>query len=224
MEAVVRKPLEKRPLYREQIRHAINKAIISGELKPGDRIVETKWARELGVSQSPVREAIRELEMIGLVENVPYQGCFVRKITRKELLDSYKVRMCLELLGIQEAAEGINDKHIEELQNILKEMEQAAAEQNFMLYIKKDVSFHKKILEISENELLVRTWEQCNFTHSTYIGTMISQKTLEQLSVRHEELFNALSSRDLNRAKEAVCRHFEELMEDHRFENDPSDV
>ena len=218
MEGAVIKPLEKRPLYRDQIRHAINKAIISGELKPGDRIVETKWARELGVSQSPVREAIRELEMIGVVENVPYQGCFVRKITRKELVDSYKVRMCLELLGIQGAIEGIKDKHVKELRITLKEMEQAAAEQNFILYIKKDVLFHKKILEISQNKLLVRTWEQCNFTNSTYIGTMISQKTLEQLSVRHEELFDALAERNLDRAKEAVCRHFEELMEDQKPE------
>lgn len=210
---VVIKPLEKRPLYRDQIRHAINKAILSGELKPGDRIVETQWARDLGVSQSPVREAIRELEMIGLVENIPYQGCFVRKVTKKELQDSYKVRRSLELLGVQSAMEEIDDNHIEELRVILKEMEQAAAEKNFMRYIKRDVMFHKKILEISKNDLLVRTWEQCNFTNSTYVSTIISKKPLEQLSSRHEELFDALASRDMERAKDAVSRHFEELME-----------
>ena len=101
MDTFKRKPIEKRPLYRDEIRNAIKKSIMLGELKPGDRIIETRWARELGVSQSPVREAIRELEMIGLVENIPYQGCFVRKVTKKDMKDSYKVRLYLEMLGIQ---------------------------------------------------------------------------------------------------------------------------
>jgi len=214
METIKRKPIEKRPLYRDEIRNSIKKAIVSGELKPGDRIVETKWAKELGVSQSPVREAIRELEMVGLVENIPYQGCFVRKVSLKELRDSYRVRMYLELLGIEGAVEGINDLQLKELHNIMKEMEMAAAEQNFNLYIKKDVLFHQKILRISQNDLLLRIWEQCNIKNSTYIGTLVSQQTLEQLSVRHEDLYEALAERDLERAKKAVYRHFEELIEE----------
>ena len=84
--------IEKRPLYREEIKEALMQAIVSGELAPGDRIVETRWAKELGVSQSPIREAIRELEMIGLVENIPYKGSIVRKLTRKDIINTYEVR------------------------------------------------------------------------------------------------------------------------------------
>ncbi len=214
MNTTKRKPIEKRPLYRDEIRKSIKKAIISGELKPGDRIIETRWAKELGVSQSPVREAIRELEMVGLVENIPYQGCFVRKVTKKDMRDSYKVRMYLELLGIQDAVKNVDENKINELHAILKEMEVAAEEQNFDLYIQKDVFFHKKIIAISENDILLRSWEQCNIHDLTYIGTWISHRTLEQLSVRHEGLYEAIAARDIDRATEEISQHFERLIEE----------
>jgi len=214
MNTTKRKPIEKRPLYRDEIRRSIKKAIISGELKPGDRIIETRWAKELGVSQSPVREAIRELEMIGLVENIPYQGCFVRKVTKKDMRDSYKVRMYLELLGIQDAVKNVDENKINELHAILKEMEVAAEAQNFDLYIQKDVFFHKKIIAISQNDILLRSWEQCNIHDLTYIGTWISHRTLEQLSVRHEGLYEAIAARDVNRAEEEISQHFERLIEE----------
>lgn len=214
MDTLKRKPIEKRPLYREEIRNSIKKAIMSGELKPGDRIIETRWAKDLGVSQSPVREAIRELEMIGLVENIPYQGCFVRKVTKKDLKDSYKVRMYLELLGIQGAVENVDEKLIKELNSILKEMEIAAEEQNFDLYIQKDVLFHKKIVAISKNDILLRSWDQCNIHDLTYIGTWVSHRTLEQLSVRHEGLYEAIEARDADRAAAEISRHFEQLIDE----------
>ena len=95
--------IDKRPLDRDEIKSALLDAITSGELKPGDRIVETRWAKELGVSQSPIREAIRELELIGLVESIPYKGCVVRQITKKDIADTYKVRIALESMAITDA-------------------------------------------------------------------------------------------------------------------------
>jgi len=214
MEKTNRKPIEKRPLYRDEIRSAIKNAIVTGELKPGDRIIETKWAKDLGVSQSPVREAIRELEIIGLVENVPYKGSYVRKITKKDMRDSYKVRMSLELLGIQDALENINDLQIKELHIILKEMEKAAEKHEFDLYILKDFLFHQKIMESSNNSLLLRLWDQCNIKDSTYIGTWISHQPLEKLSFRHEDIYESIATKDINRAILEVNKHFELLIEE----------
>ena len=134
MTKIKRKPIEKRPLYREEIGNAIRDAIASGDLKPGDRIVETQWAKDLGVSQSPVREAIRELEMMGLVENIPYQGSIVRKITVQDLKDAYRVRMYLEVLGIQSAVEEAKEEDLEELNEILLNMEAAAQEEALNSY------------------------------------------------------------------------------------------
>ena len=214
MTKIKRKPIEKRPLYREEIGNAIREAIAVGDLKPGDRIVETQWAKDLGVSQSPVREAMRELEMIGLVENIPYQGCFVRKITKKDIKDSYRVRMYLEMLGIQDAVETANDKQIEEIHFCLKEMEAAAEENNFNLYIRKNEMFHERIIEISQNNLLCRLWRQSNIDDSTFFGTQFSDKSLQELAIRHDEVYEAIKNRDVKQAKEAIFLHFQELIEE----------
>ena len=213
MGTVERKPIEKRPLYRDEIRNSIKKAIMTGELKPGDRIIETRWARELGVSQSPVREAIRELEMSGLIENIPYQGCFVKKVTKKDMRDSYKVRMYLEMLGVQDAVRNMAEDKTRELYGIMKDMEEAAENGNFDLYIKKDVMFHKRIMSLSDNEILLRSWEQCNIHSSTYVGTFLSKMPLEELSVRHEDLYEAVAAKDAERAMSEVIRHFEQLIQ-----------
>ena len=119
--------IAKRPLYREEIKEALMEAIVSGELAPGERIVETRWAKELGVSQSPIREAIRELEMIGLVENIPYKGCIVRKLTRKDIEDTYKVRIALETMAICEAIQGDVQALLPGLQQHLQAMIQACS-------------------------------------------------------------------------------------------------
>ncbi|MBR0599271.1 GntR family transcriptional regulator [Sinanaerobacter chloroacetimidivorans] len=214
MTKIKRKPIEKRPLYREEIGNAIRDAIVSGDLKPGDRIVETQWAKDLGVSQSPVREAIRELEMIGLVENIPYQGCFVRKITKQDMKDAYRVRMYLEMLGIQDAVESATEAQLKEIYQILEEMEAEAKKSAFNSYTKKNEQFHEKIIEISQNKLLIRLWKQSHIQDSTFFGTQLSEQTLEALAVRHKDLYDAIAARDEKRAKEAIYQHFQELIEE----------
>lgn len=214
MTKIKRKPIEKRPLYREEIGNAIRDAIVSGDLKPGDRIVETQWAKDLGVSQSPVREAIRELEMMGLVENIPYQGCFVRKATKQDMKDAYRVRMYLEMLGIQDAVEGATDDQLKEIYKIFKEMEVEAKRNAFNSYTKKNEQFHEKIIEISQNKLLIRLWKQSHIQDSTFFGTQLSDQSLEDLAIRHKVLYDAIEARDVKRAQEAIYQHFQELIEE----------
>lgn len=214
MTKIKRKPIEKRPLYREEIGNAIRDAIASGDLKPGDRIVETQWAKDLGVSQSPVREAIRELEMMGLVENIPYQGCIVRKVTKQDVKDAYRVRMSLEMLGIQEAVAGATEAQLKEIYKVFKEMEAEAKKNAFNSYTKKNELFHEKIIEISQNKLLIRLWKQSHIQDSTFFGTQLSEQTLEELADRHKEMYEAIEARDEKRAKEAVYHHFQDLIEE----------
>ena len=104
-----------RQVFREEIRNAIREAIFSGELNPGDRIIETYWAKELGVSQGPVREAIRDLEAMGLVETVPFKGSRVRTLTEKDVRDNYSVRICLESKSIRDAITQLDDEQMAEL-------------------------------------------------------------------------------------------------------------
>ncbi|HVI41660.1 MAG TPA: GntR family transcriptional regulator [Anaerovoracaceae bacterium] len=214
MTKIKRKPIEKRPLYREEIGNAIRDAIASGDLKPGDRIVETQWAKDLGVSQSPVREAIRELEMMGLVENIPYQGCIVRKATKQDMKDAYRVRMYLEMLGIQDAVDGATEDQLKEIYKILKEMEAEAKKNAFNSYTKKNEQFHEKIIEVSQNRLLIRLWKQSHIQDSTFFGTQLSDRSLEELAIRHKVLYDAIEARDVKRAQEAIYQHFQELIEE----------
>jgi DNA-binding GntR family transcriptional regulator len=213
-EDTVRKPLKKRSLFRDEISGYIKEAILSGELKSGDRIVETRWARELGVSQSPVREAIRELEMIGLVENRPFQGSYVKELTVKDIKDSYRVRLSLETLGMKDAVASITDEQLQGVYNVMKEMEVAAENHDFDMYIKLDTLFHQKIMEVSQNTTLLRLWSQCYIREWTHIGTKkLSDRSLENLAIRHEAIYDALSARDEKKAVRAVVRHLEELIE-----------
>ncbi len=214
MTKIKRKPIEKRPLYREEIGNAIRDAIVSGDLKPGDRIVETQWAKDLGVSQSPVREAIRELEMMGLVENIPYQGCIVRKATKQDMKDAYRVRMYLEMLGIQDAVEGATEDQLKEIDKVNKEMEAEAKKNAFNAYTKKNEEFHEKIIEVSQNGLLIRLWKQSHIQDSTFFGTQLSDQSLEALAIRHKVLYEAIEARDVKRAQEAIYQHFQELIEE----------
>lgn len=213
-ESAAKKQLKKRSLFREEICDYIKESILSGELKPGDRIVETRCAKELGVSQSPVREAIRELEIIGLVENRPFQGSYVKEHTIKDVRDSYKVRVSLETLGMKYAVECITDEQLEEIYNVMKEMEAAAQNHEFDLYIKLDTLFHQKIIEVSRNVMLLRLWSQCYVREWTHIATRkLSDRGLENLAVRHEAIYEALAERNEEKALKAVNSHLEELIE-----------
>lgn len=207
-------PIKRKTLYREEIKEALRNAIFSGKLKPGDRIVETRWAKELGVSQSPVREAIRELEIIGLVENVPYQGSFVRKVTEKDLKDSYLVRMALEQLGAEQACRKINDEQLAEIKECLDKMEAAAEIKDFNTYILYDVQFHDKIMQVSDNDLLKRLWQQCNIREWTHFGTQFSNYALEMLAQRHERIYQALVERDSEAVIRETRMHIQELLEE----------
>jgi DNA-binding GntR family transcriptional regulator len=213
VEEATKKRLEKRGLYREEICDYIKESILTGELKPGDRIVETRCAKELGVSQSPVREAIRELEIIGLVENIPFQGCYVKEHTIKDVKDSYKVRISLETLGMKSAVESITGEQLKEIYDVMKDMETAAENHEFDLYIKLDTMFHQKIIEVSRNMLLLRLWNQCHVREWTYIGTKkLSDRGLENLAFRHEAIYDALAERNESKALQAVISHLEELV------------
>jgi DNA-binding GntR family transcriptional regulator len=214
MTKINRKPIQKRPLYREEIGNAIREAIASGDLKPGDRIVETQWAKDLGVSQSPVREAIRELEMIGLVENIPYQGCIVRKATKQDMKDAYRVRMYLEMLGVQDAVEIATEEQLNEVYKVYKDMETDAKKNAFNSYTKKNELFHEKIIGISQNKLLLRLWKQSHIQDSTFFGTQLSDQPLIDLAERHKIIYDAIVDRDEKRAKDAIFDHFQELIDE----------
>ncbi|MDO5142615.1 MAG: GntR family transcriptional regulator [Eubacteriales bacterium] len=204
--------LAKRSLYRDEIKEALMQAIISGELAPGDRVVESRWAKELGVSQSPIREAIRELEMIGLVENIPYKGTIVRKLTRKEIIDTYEVRIVLETMAICEAVRGETEELLATMQGHLERMIEGAERGDVAQFVENDCAFHEAYVNASNNDLLKRLWQQCYIWDNTWLSTIHSRESLSELAKRHDRLRQAIEKRDEEMCRAEVKKHFKLLI------------
>lgn len=207
------KKLTRRPLLHEEISQYIKEAILNGELKPGDRIVETRLAQELGVSQAPVREAIRELEFSGLVEQKPFSGTYVKQIAVREMRQFYEVRGALEKLGAECAIRHMTEQEYEDLETVIFAMERAAEERNVQEYIKCDARFHNQIVEAAQNELLGKLWELCNIRSWLYVGTSLTGRDLPELASRHRNIFEALQSGDLERLRFSIEAHLSDLLE-----------
>ena len=205
--------IAKRPLYREEIKEALMQAITSGDLAPGDRIVESRWATDLGVSQSPIREAIRELEMIGLVENIPCKGTIVRKLTRKDIIDTYEVRIALETMAICEVIQGDTEELLYFMRECLEQMVESAEKGDISRFVESDCAFHEAYLRASKNDLLKRLWQQCYIRDNTRLSTMYSQESLIELAKRHDRLRQAIEKRDEALCRAEVQKHFQMLID-----------
>src|SRR5216117_2176442 len=120
-----RGPTERR-VFREEIREKLIDDIISGRLAPGSRIVETRLAQQFGVSQAPVREALRDLELFGFVVCSPFRGTQVRKISTEDLLEIYPIRAALESVAAKAAATRIDEATLKHLDGLIAAMRKAA--------------------------------------------------------------------------------------------------
>lgn len=200
-----------RVVLSEQIKDYVVEAILNGDLKPGDRIVESALARRLGVSQAPVREAVRDLVLLGFLETEPYKGTAVRSFSGEELYEVYSVRAALESLAARLAASRLTETDALALRQILDEMIEAAESHDRERMPRLDNDFHETILQISGNKLLYQLWKTLQFGYWTIVTTRISSFNLEQLAKRHEELLEALLSREPERAMLAMQSHIEDL-------------
>lgn len=209
--------IQHRKVFREEIRNAIREAIFAGELKPGDRIIETYWAKELGVSQGPVREAIRDLEAMGLVETVPFKGSRVRSMTEKDIRDNYAVRICLESKSIRDAIQNLDDRELEALggmlRGILEEMDESAGHGDLRSFTEQDAAFHRAIINATGNQVLLRLWEQCNMRNWFTISALTDVKSLKKLQLGHQKLTEAICQRNLKVATSTLEDHLTSLMD-----------
>lgn len=200
-----------RQVIREDIKKYILDEIIEGNFNPGQQIVETKIARKLGVSQAPVREAIRDLEYMGVLITIPYKGSYLRTLTIKDLMNVYDVRANIEGYAIKIASNNITEQEIKKLQDIYEEMKIAASLGNSKKQIELDISFHEIIIKASKNDVLERVWRIVSLAHWTYFGVRRLHLSLENLAYRHNEIIEALKDGNEEKAEAAMRNHFVEL-------------
>jgi DNA-binding GntR family transcriptional regulator len=143
-----------------QVVLAIREAILSGSIQPGDQIVESKLAQQLGSGIPLVREALIELEHQGFVQKIPYKGTMVTKLGAKEIGQIFKLRIELEVLAIEWAKEQIADEAVAELRALIRKMERAAEELNLSEFYEHDLAFHRRLWAMSGNTYLVDALER----------------------------------------------------------------
>ena len=202
-----------RKVFKDLIREAIYDAIVNGDLKPGDRIIEMEWADRFDSSQAPVREAIRELESLGVVESLPFKGASVRALSGKELRDIHSVRAGLESVALRNAIRKATDEDIAGVRKILDEMEAAAVVGDRDSFVEKDIAFHEEIVMLAHTTELKKLWAMCNVRIWTAISTDNTQKEMIQLAESHEPIYKVLEERDEAKVFEVMMRHFEEIAE-----------
>ena len=139
---------------RELVCEHIREAIINGVFAPGERLMEIQMADEMGVSRTPVREAIRKLEMEGFVVMIPRRGTYVSNMSIKDINDVYEIRISLDTLAAGLAAERISDEELEELQRLLVQVGNAIEENDMAKVVEADIEFHDVLYRASRNERL----------------------------------------------------------------------
>ncbi|ABW17849.1 GntR family transcriptional regulator [Alkaliphilus oremlandii] len=197
---------------REIVFEYLRQAILDGRLEPGKRLMEIQMAEQLGVSRTPVREAIRKLELEGLVVMVPRKGAYVADVSIKDVSDVLEVRMVLEGLAASLAAEKMSDDEIKELTAICNDFKLCAQQNDIDGLIQKDVEFHDCIFSATGNSKLNQISqslrEQVYRFRVRYISRYDRAKDLVD---EHQAIYEAIVKRDAELAYKCGTKHIENL-------------
>ncbi|MEW5992345.1 MAG: GntR family transcriptional regulator [Chloroflexota bacterium] len=191
-----------------QVKERLLEAILDGRYPPGARIVETRVARELGTSQAPVREALRDLEALGVVETTAFRGARVRRPSAAELLEAFEIRAELESLGARLAVTRLTDADLVELAGYVDQMQEAARTGDTRAEATADAAFHGRVVELAGNATLGRVWRTLEPFSRTYITIVAPGADRRRIADEHLPVLDALRRRDPELVSQVLHRHF----------------
>ncbi len=200
-----------RSVLADQVKERILEGILEGRYPPNSRIVETQVARDLGTSQAPVREALRGLEALGVVEIIPFRGAHVRHPSRREIIEAYAVRSALETLAAQLAVPRMRDLDLDELSGYLAEMQSMAQAGDGHAVADADARFHGRIVSLADNRTLERVWRSLEPFSRTYLTLVVPGADPKWSADLHAPVLAALKQRDVEAVVGALHRHFDEV-------------
>jgi DNA-binding GntR family transcriptional regulator len=200
-------PIESK-IIRDQVLDAIEKALVSGELRPEDRVNEAEIARDAGISRGPVREAIQHLVAEGILVNVPHRGTYVAQWTKRDVAETYGLRALLESYAASLAKERMSVEEMTTLENIVSDMEACARRGDAACLSELDLEFHHRLYELSGHTLLMRVlrdlWRRIsmlvNFDAST-------SPDLIEYAQNHRMLLDAIKSGDGIKIEQVFREH-----------------
>ena len=193
---------------RDVVFNTLREAILKGELKPGERLMELQLAAKLGVSRTPIREAIRMLEQEGLAVTVPRKGAEVAKMTEKDMEDVLQIREALDELAASRACERISEDELAELRHTMHEFEEYTKSGNLKMIAEADVRFHDIIYRATGNSKLVNMLNNLREQMYRYrVEYLKDEKNYPILIKEHSEIVDGLSEKDRDRVTAAMHRH-----------------
>ena len=195
---------------RDVVFNTLRKAILTGALKPGERLMEVHLANRLGVSRTPIREAIRKLELEGLVIMIPRRGAEVAGITEKSLKDVLEVRRALDALSVELACDRITQEDTNRLLEACAVFERAVREGDASVIASADVALHDIIVEATGNKRLQQLVNNLSEQMYRFRFVYIKEESRhDNLIAEHREIYEAIVSRDKKRAAEAARLHID---------------
>ena len=195
---------------RDVVFHTLRQAILRGELAPGERLMEIHLADRLGVSRTPIREAIRKLELEGLVVMIPRRGAVVASITEKDMKDVLEVRRTLEMLAVEVACDRISAEQLSKLRVASEHFRKTCAGGDLIQIAQADVTFHDVIYDATNNQRLVTTLN--NLREQMYRYRMEYLKdtsSYERLRNEHAIIYEGIRRRDKEMACKAIREHID---------------
>ena len=196
---------------RDVVFNTLRRAILKGELEPGERLMEIALANKLGVSRTPIREAIRKLELEGLVVMIPRKGAEVAEITRQDMEDVLEVRTALEELAVKDACDHITDAQLSELKKASNEFKKALLEgKDLVTCADADMHFHDVILSATNNRRLIQMLNNLSEQMYRYrMEYLKDERTHKTLIEEHDAIRRALKKHDKVKAGAAIRVHID---------------
>ena len=205
-----RDDLKEQYSLRGKIYNTLRENILNNKYKPGESLIETKLADELHVSRTPIREAIRQLELEGLVESIPNRGVYVRGISKKDMKDIYGIRLVLEILAAKWAIDNITDDEINDLKDLYELMEFYTTKGDIDRIAKLNTEFHQIIFNASKSSILINLLNDFQLyvrwaRHESLSIPGRMEKALEE----HKRILEAFEGRNSDEVVKALSAHIE---------------
>jgi DNA-binding GntR family transcriptional regulator len=194
-----------------RIKKELMKRICDGGYQPGERLIELQIAREFETSQAPVREALCELEIMGIVETEPYKGTRVKEITPQDLEEAIKIRSALESLAAESADTRLIDQ-IDDLRKRAEETVEFARQRDSLKFALANVEFHRMIVQASNNKTLISTWENLAPELRMKACAKLNLDKLEEAAHDHLDIVEAFAEGDNRFAAKLLKRHTEAII------------
>ena len=195
---------------RDVVFQTLRQAILRGELKPGERLMEVRLAKKLGVSRTPIREAIRKLELEGLVTMIPRRGAEVAQITEKSMRDVLEVRRALEVLAVSLSCDRISGEQIEALKEAAEEFDRSLTLDDVTRTAEADVHFHDIIYRSTDNQRLIQLLSNLGEQMYRYRVEYLKHREFHpQISREHKELISYLEAGQKGQAEEKIAVHID---------------